>query len=355
MDVKNRRVWVIGGSVLDVIAGQVSPDIFSSTSMSMETIQMHCGGNGLNEAINLANLCVPVTLHTNFGSGQSSLYLQQTAQRHHITCSLCQSQAPGSINVILVDETGERHILSAAGTALRKVTLPETIDPAPWLVCLSDLFASEEISIAKAAAFMKQMKEQNVLTMVDTTRPKHQERAADLASLLVYTDYFLTSWQEGAALTGCREPAEILKTLLEYAKGMVIVKLGSKGVMAGDGKTGRMFHLPALESENPVDSTGCGDAFAAGLIAGLYAEKPFCTALAIAMAAGYFTVEYPGAQTGLETHGKADLQAHAGMLQKCWQHKNHEDSKKSQLSNFLETFETSNRLHYNENYSIDEK
>lgn len=70
------------------------------------------------------------------------------------------------------------------------------------------------------------------------------------------------------SLTGMREPNDVLRALGDFCPGQVVVTDGIHGSWALDRALGGIFHQPAFVVD-PVDTTGCGDAFHAGYIVGL--------------------------------------------------------------------------------------
>ncbi len=63
-------------------------------------------------------------------------------------------------------------------------------------------------------------------------------------------------------------------------------------------KSGLVSHIPTFKVE-PIDTTGSGDAFLAGFLHGLLAEKPIREAVLFANAVGALTVTKLGAQSSL--------------------------------------------------------
>jgi sugar/nucleoside kinase (ribokinase family) len=82
-------------------------------------------------------------------------------------------------------------------------------------------------------------------------------------SLVGHVDLLLPNAEEAKALTGESDLKVAASSLLEYAR-RVVVKDGEKGcIVASDGSIIRFHSQPA----SPVDPTGAGDAFAAGVVA----------------------------------------------------------------------------------------
>jgi ribokinase len=104
----------------------------------------------------------------------------------------------------------------------------------------------------------------------------------------------LPNADEAAALTGARDPAKAARKLAKRFPE-VVVKLGEEGVLWVNGED--EVDVPAAVSRaGTLDTTGAGDAFAAGLLAARTggAEPPEALGAACALAAR--AVSTPGAR-----------------------------------------------------------
>jgi len=81
----------------------------------------------------------------------------------------------------------------------------------------------------------------------------------------------------------------------------VIIKLGSKGsYLRKEGEeSGKIF--PPFYIENPVDTTGAGDNFAAGFLYALSEGKSVYDCARFANAVASVSVEHVGATTGVQS------------------------------------------------------
>ncbi|MBN1548875.1 MAG: carbohydrate kinase family protein, partial [Syntrophaceae bacterium] len=85
-----------------------------------------------------------------------------------------------------------------------------------------------------------------------------------LWSCLPHLDYFFCNLREGQRLTCQEETASVAAEIRRRGAGVTIVKLGEKGCwLASEAWQG----LVPTEAREAVDTTGAGDAFAAGFIA----------------------------------------------------------------------------------------
>jgi len=88
-----------------------------------------------------------------------------------------------------------------------------------------------------------------------------------LSRLLENVDIVLVNRYEAKEMTGADRYEEAAKVVAEHGPWAVVVKLGADGCYAL--VRNRVLRLPAYPVEKVVDTTGAGDAFAAGLLVGL--------------------------------------------------------------------------------------
>lgn len=106
--------------------------------------------------------------------------------------------------------------------------------------------------------------------------------------------------EEAAKLTGEEEPHRIADRLFAMGARNVIIKLGKDGALfcpAGEER----FVLPTYRSIKPVDTTGAGDSFCAGFLAGLAQGWDYRRSGAFANAVGTHCIMEVGASTGIRS------------------------------------------------------
>ena len=296
-------VTVIGAAVMDILAGAVGPEVFETGSMPMEYIRTSYGGDALNEAVVLSKLGKKVELITRLGDDDVGARTMQFLRENGVKIqrTTVSDEYPSSVNIVLVDEEGERYFLTDPKSCLRKLSEDDIIphiEGMADIVSFASIFVSPRLRIANLERIFKQIKEnvnndpeevannpedmaedrnkKNIsvnraekkrILLTDITKPKNGERIEDIACLLPYIDYFLANEDEIAMLTGVINAAENARLLVEEGANCVVIKRGKKGCII---KTkNEMFEVPAYKVENAIDSTGAGDGFAAGFLYGL--------------------------------------------------------------------------------------
>jgi sugar/nucleoside kinase (ribokinase family) len=130
---------------------------------------------------------------------------------------------------------------------------------------------------------------------------------AQLAPALPHVDLYVPSLDEAVHQTGLADPSAIIACYRDHgATGIVGVKLGTKGALltppTGAAAPHREIMVPCVTPPGPVvDTTGAGDAFLAGLLAGLLREMPLADAGLVAAANAACCVTGYGATAALRS------------------------------------------------------
>jgi sugar/nucleoside kinase (ribokinase family) len=153
-----------------------------------------------------------------------------------------------------------------------------------------------------AANVLAHARGHGAVTSVDVLAPGDPGLLDWIAPALEHADYFVPNREQVLGFTGVGDVAAGSRALLDRGARCVIATLGGDGVLI-DGEEA----VPALDVE-VVDTTGCGDAFTAGLLRGLSLGRDRRAAAALGCAAAALVAQ------GLGTdHGEYDLAAAEGL------------------------------------------
>lgn len=86
----------------------------------------------------------------------------------------------------------------------------------------------------------------------------------DKIEALKHIDFLKTNEYEMEVFTGCTDPREAAKKLVEWGVKEVLLTLGSGGSFIFS--EGKMHEIPAYQPKEIVDATGCGDTYMAGYL-----------------------------------------------------------------------------------------
>lgn len=305
-------LMVIGAAIGDVTVMPAPKNLPSAGSTPMERIRLSTGGDALNEATVAARLGCRTALVTLLGRDDMAAIIRGHCDREGVR--LLGPEAPEmdtGLNVVLVDETGERRFLTNANSTLRRLSLAHILPvleteeyAAARAVCLASLFVSPALTLADTEALFRRVKADGKLLCADTTRPKHGETAADAAGALKHLDWFFPNLEEALRLTKADSPRAAAEALLSAGVRHVALKLGGEGCLLasretdfGEGASASAHFsvVPAVPGVRCVDATGAGDAFAASFQCALLAGEPPVRCAAYANAVASLCVEQPGA------------------------------------------------------------
>jgi sugar/nucleoside kinase (ribokinase family) len=133
-----------------------------------------------------------------------------------------------------------------------------------------------------------------------------------LEPVLPHTCFFLPNEDEARVMTGCADPRAQAEKLGSLAAGCsIVITRGSLGCSAW--RAGEWLEIPAFHVES-VDESGAGDAFAAGLIAGILQDWPLDRMLRFAAAVGASCTRALGCTEGVFTMDEALDFLEAGCL-----------------------------------------
>ena len=305
-------LMVIGAAIGDVTVMPAPKNLPSAGSTPMERIRLSTGGDARNEATVAARLGCKTALVTLLGRDDMAAIIRSHCDREGVRLLGPEaSEMDTGLNVVLVDETGERRFLTNANSTLRRLSLEHILPvleteeyAAARAVCLASLFVSPALTLTDTEALFRRVKADGKLLCADTTRPKHGETAADAAGALKHLDWFFPNLEEALFLTKADSPRAAAEALLSAGVRHVALKLGGEGCLLASRETDfgedspsptHFRVVPAVPGVRCVDATGAGDTFAASFQCALLAGEPPVRCAAYANAVASLCVEQPGA------------------------------------------------------------
>ncbi len=295
------QVICAGVMVADVLARGVGSDVFSRDCTRVERVQIATGGDAFNQAVNLAQLGISTALLGRVGQDTAGQLLLEQARARDIDVSGVQQIAgrPTSVSIVLIGEDGQRNIIASRAGSNGALCAADILPVkggvrGASIYSLGSLYGSLSLTGEQAAMGLKAAKCAGMVTVADMMHGDHPLEDAALA--LQYVDYFLPNCEEACLLTGQEQPENAIRALLELGVGCVVLKMGGEGCLVGTG-AGERLQFPACRAK-VEDTTGAGDAFAAGFIWGLLEGLPVEVCALRGNAAGAVAVECLGATCG---------------------------------------------------------
>jgi ribokinase len=193
---------------------------------------------------------------------------------------------------IAVDRHGQRLIISLGGVALFDRVADITVSQLAGakILFIADAF----LNVAQAAISCLEAGSRVVFNPGGLMTASGLE---GLQEVLERTEVLIVSQVESERLTGNPDPEEAGRILTGSGPKAVLLTLGKNGALVADGKS--TLRVPALSVEQVVDTTGAGDAFSAGVIAGLLEGATLEKAARLGCAVAARKIRYFGSRNGL--------------------------------------------------------
>ncbi len=297
------KITVIGAAIIDVLAGPVNEQVFQTGSQPVEKTELSFGGDALNEAVVLSRLGKEVQLISKVGKDEAGARVIDYAE----SCGLAtediirEEGLTTGINIVLLDEKGERHFLTNPTGSLRRLSLEDIlprVEDMGEIVSFASIFVSPLLDIPAMEKLFRRIKSYpGRILVADMTKAKKGEKLEDIKCLLPYMDYILPNEDEIALLTGICDSRKNAELLVEAGVGCAVVKCGAKGCIIATQEA--VLEVPACPIKELVDTTGAGDCFAAGFLWGVSEGYSLEECGRMACAVASCSVERVGATEGV--------------------------------------------------------
>jgi ribokinase len=225
------------------------------------------GGSAVNTAIDGSRLGLRTAVIAKIGFDSFGRIIVDELLREGVDISGLRVSSTGrtGFTIVVIDRDGNIVMYGFKGVAeeLEPNEVDNEIISTARYVHIASLRLDTSLKVAEIA------RKASAKISWDPGRVLAKKGLKELEKMIKSVDIVLVNKVEASAITGLdidkyRESAKILKDL---GPELVVVKLGSRGVYAfGDGVD---EEVPAVKVDRVVDTTGAGDAFAAGLIAGI--------------------------------------------------------------------------------------
>jgi ribokinase len=259
------RLLVVGDLLTDVVVTGL--DRVAADTDTPAAVELGGGGAAANTAAWAAALGTPTTFGGRVGDDPWGRAAADLLSAHGIELALgVDDELPTGTCVVLVRADGGRDLVVSPGAsgALAAGDMP---DPAGFAwVHLSGYPLLHEVSRPAAVGLLRAAQAAGVPCSVDpaSVAPLRTLGAAAFGELVRGVDVLFPNSDEATELTGESDPVEAGRALLDLA-AEVVVTLGADGALSVD-RAGALVRVPA-EVVDAIDTTGAGDAFAAGWLA----------------------------------------------------------------------------------------
>ncbi|MDO4619317.1 MAG: sugar kinase [Lachnospiraceae bacterium] len=308
-EMKNCEVVVVGGSHTDLQIFTVDRDLFDAPSYSVQEMLLTVGGDSLNESTIITRLGHSVRLVSCIGDDRIAGVVLDHCKENGIDTSYVKLDPTKttSINVGLIFKDAERVFINNRAGSIWTLC-PDDINldalAGGKILSFASIFNNPLLDGRFMVKLFKRAKEENMLICADIVSAKNGETLEDIREGLSYIDYLFPNIEEARKLTGKEDVREIAQILLDCGVKNVVIKIGKDGCYIRN-KDGEMT-VGVYKHCKPIESTGAGDNFASGFIAGLLEGKSLHDCAVMANCAASIAVEHIGAVAGLKERSDLD-------------------------------------------------
>jgi len=294
-------VSCVGLTILDILGRPVERIPPGGAVDFIDEIRLTVAGTAAGTVIDCAKLGLKSMAVGAVGADEKGDFVIDTYRRHGIDVSAMQrvDDTPTSATILNVRPNGDRPALHVRG-ASDCLTLGEAEYDA---VCAAKFLHMGGTGLLNSldgpptAALLKAAKERGCVTTFDLIAPS--DRTTELvAPCLPHVDYFMPSMEEAVILSGQEDPEAIAGFFFDQGAKTCIFKWGEKGSLLAT--PGGQQRIPAFKVE-VVDTTGCGDAYCAGFIAGLNRGWDVPAACHLGTAASALVATGLGSDAGIQS------------------------------------------------------
>jgi sugar/nucleoside kinase (ribokinase family) len=301
------QVTVLGAHILDVLGWPVKAIPPGQGGARLTEIRATAAGTAAGTGVDLAKLGAEVHAIGAIGDDLIGDIVTAALARHGVdTSGLCRKGgAQTSATILPIRPNGERPTLHVPGATsllcLADVDLDLVRGSRALLVGGPDAlggFASDGLPQLVAAA-----RAAGVIVAVDVLHPGSKRDLERISDVLRAADWFLPNDGQLRALTGRDDLTAAIADVLALGAGGVAVTCGAEGCLIAWRGGGAPVALPAIKVD-VVDTTGCGDGFTAGMLAGLLLGTGPVDAAWLGIACGALVATGLGSDAGIESLGQ---------------------------------------------------
>ena len=260
----------LGIHIVDILGRPVTAIPPGQNVDILEEIRITVAGTAAGTSIDMAKLGLDVVAMGALGKDELGNFVVNTMQSYGIDTARLRRKdgVQTSATMLPIRPNGDRpalHVPGANGELTWEDLDLDAIARADFLhmggTSLMPKFDGEP-----TVRVLRYAKEHGVTTTFDLVAIDRPDLLELIEPCLPYIDYFMPGLDEARMMCKLDARQDVINFFLDRGAGHTVFKMGAQGssIASREGE----IRLPALEVP-VVDSTGCGDAYCAGFIAGL--------------------------------------------------------------------------------------
>ncbi len=296
----------IGICTVDAIARPIDEAPPPGGLRTFDSLTMTTGGNAMNCGIALAKMGVGCDVVIKVGNDPLGEFVISEATQYGLGTEAVVHDAEGTttpFTFVCVQRDGQRsfyHICGTNGT-LRNDEIDMAYVKEHRYCFVTGTMVMPTFDGEQTAAVLAEAKQAGVVTLLDTVytdAASQGEWRRIIEPCLPHLDYFIPSQPEAAAITGLIEPEAMARWLQDHGCTAAVIKMDADGAFCRE-PDGTETCVPAYQVDQVVDTTGAGDCWSAGFLAGLREGLSVPDAAALGNATAAHGIMAPGASTGI--------------------------------------------------------
>ena len=279
-------ILVLGDANPDLVlsGGDVVP-AFGQAERLVDEARLVVGGSGAIFACGAAKLGLRVAFAGVVGDDMFGRFMCDQLQAHGIDTSAVAVLPERSTGVtVVLSGRDDRAMLTFAGTIgdLRRSVIGADVLSRTRHIHVSSYFLQRELAPELPALF-REARDGEATTSLDPNWDPSGQWDNGLMALLPEVDVFLPNEVEALSMARISVVEDAIARLRSSGAGTVVVKTAGQGAVAA--QAGGSVAVAGIPTQ-VVDSTGAGDSFDAGFLAGFLGGQPLRRCLEIGNACG---------------------------------------------------------------------
>ncbi len=295
------RVASIGVHILDVLGRPVSEIPPGQNISLLEEIRVTVAGTAGGTAVDLAKLGAEVVSIGALGDDEIGNIVRGILRRHGVDPSglVEKKGVQTSATMLPIRPNGERPALHVMGANAKFSAADVDFESLSTFdaVHVGGTFLMPTFDGADAASVLRAARAAGAITTMDVLGVNRPGLDETLRPALPHLDYFMPNIEEAQMISGLVDRNENGRYFLDQGVGTVILKMGAEGSSIHREGLAEVL-VPAFRVD-VVDTTGCGDAYDAGLIWALASGWDLLEAARLASACGSLVATGLGSDAGI--------------------------------------------------------
>ena len=299
-----KKAVVFGSFVVDLMSR--GPHLPSPGETVKGTdFAMGPGGKGFNQCVAAHKAGADVIMMTKLGEDEFSkvcLNIMDSLKMDKRHVIITEESSTGTALIMVDENTAENQILVVPG-ACEKITDEEVEGLKETLEDVEYVLTQLETNISAVEKLVKISKDANAKVILNTAPIQKIDENMLKHIYMVTPNEVEAQSLTGVKVTDLNSADEASKWFFDRGVKKVIITLGRNGVYVNDGEKSEI--IPAFKVE-AIDTTGAGDAFNGGLLAGLSQGMDIWEASKFGNAVGALSVQKVGTTVSMPTREEID-------------------------------------------------